>query len=253
MGPSGPFIQRCLMAPLSLKLSYEPELSRGIDVSLLRQGATSELLKLVPLSNSQFKFAAVDVAGVMGWPSLYNHVKLHWLAGTFSLLFLSTYRTHICARWLIDTPAAAMYTQHVFSYAAGVTAVHHVGQVAEGLYELVYTPFAQSRRDGRLVLGLQRGAASAFRTLLSEAAALGLSLASGAHKLLGGTAAPAQTSAGAGLQAAYGSSASLCPFFFFCYVFAERRFLQWQDRRERRATSCLYRWWSTSGAVPLAW
>ena len=82
-----------------------------------------------------------------------------------------------------------------------------MGQVAEGLYELVYTPFAQSRRDGRLVLGLQRGAASAFRTLLSEAAALGLSLASGAHRLVGGTATPAPHSASAGLQAAYGAMA----------------------------------------------
>lgn len=246
MGPSGPFIQRCLMAPLSLKLSYEPELSRGIDVGLLRQGATSELLKLVPLSNSQFKFAAVDVAGVMGWPSLYNHVKLHWLAGTFSLHILCTMADRHTRYSNVHATRVLVRCRRNGGPPRGPGGR---GPLRARLYALCAVP-------PRWSTGARTSARRRVR--IPHAAIRGCCLGSVARVWRAQIA---------------GRHCCTCPdvrwcwppgslriqcvplpfFFFFCYVFAERRFLQWQDRRERRATSCLYRWWSTSGAVPLAW
>ncbi len=58
--------------------------------------------------------------------------------------------------------------------------------VGSGLADLILLPIAQYRKDGRLVLGLQKGARSFVKTTALEAVKMGAKLATGTQVILEG-------------------------------------------------------------------
>lgn len=69
-------------------------------------------------------------------------------------------------------------------FLSGIAPVRSVVNVGNGVADLVLLPLEQYRRDGRIVRGLQKGAASFSRTTALEAIRLGARLATGTQVIL---------------------------------------------------------------------
>lgn len=150
-----PFVQFAEVLPIKIKLDYKP---KRVDYNLLRQGKTIELMNFFHFEGSEMVLRHITLRGINGWARLFDTLNDIWTPD-------------VKANQLAD-------------FLSGLGPIRSLVNVGAGLADLVLLPIEQYQRDGRVMRGVQRGAASFARSTALEAVKLGARLATGTQVIL---------------------------------------------------------------------
>ncbi|CBQ70573.1 related to APG2-required for sporulation [Sporisorium reilianum SRZ2] len=155
VGAPLPFVQFAEVLPIRIKLDYKP---KRVDYNLLRQGKTIELMNFFHFEGSEMVLRHITLRGINGWARLFDTLNDIWTPD-------------VKANQLAD-------------FLSGLGPIRSLVNVGAGLADLVLLPIEQYHRDGRVLRGVQRGAASFARSTALEAVRLGARLATGTQVIL---------------------------------------------------------------------
>ncbi|CDR87668.1 related to APG2-required for sporulation [Sporisorium scitamineum] len=150
-----PFVQFAEVLPIKIKLDYKP---KRVDYNLLRQGKTIELMNFFHFEGSEMVLRHITLRGINGWTRLFDTLNDIWTPD-------------VKANQLAD-------------FLSGLGPIRSLVNVGAGLADLVLLPIEQYHRDGRVLRGVQRGAASFAKSTALEAVKLGARLATGTQVIL---------------------------------------------------------------------
>ncbi|SPO22516.1 related to APG2 - required for sporulation [Ustilago trichophora] len=186
-GPPLPFVQFAEVLPIKIKLDYKP---KRVDYNLLRQGKTIELMNFFHFEGSEMVLRHITLRGINGWGRLFDTLNDIWTPD-------------VKANQLAD-------------FLSGLGPIRSLVNVGAGLADLVLLPIEQYQKDGRVLRGMQKGAASFAKSTALEAVKLGARLATGtqvileqAEHILGGEMPAAVTARAVGPDSSSDSYASL--------------------------------------------
>ncbi|SOV06587.1 Autophagy-related protein 2 [Ustilago sp. UG-2017a] len=154
-GPTLPFVQFAEVLPIKIKLDYKP---KRVDYNLLRQGKTIELMNFFHFEGSEMVLRHITLRGINGWPRLFDTLNDIWTPD-------------VKANQLAD-------------FLSGLGPIRSLVNVGAGLANLVLLPIEQYHKDGRVLRGMQKGAASFAKITALEAVRLGARLATGTQVIL---------------------------------------------------------------------
>lgn len=154
-GSALPFVQFAEVLPIKIKLDYKP---KRVDYNLLRQGKTIELMNFFHFEGSEMVLRHVTLRGINGWARLFDTLNDIWTPD-------------VKANQLAD-------------FLSGLGPIRSLVNVGAGLADLVLLPIEQYHKDGRVLRGVQRGAAGFAKTTALEAVKLGARLATGTQVIL---------------------------------------------------------------------
>jgi autophagy-related protein 2 len=152
-----PFIQRCEVRAVPLKLDYKP---KKIDYVGLRSGKTKELMNIIALDESDIMLKRLIVFGISGFDNLQD--TLHDL-------------------WVGDVIRNQLPT-----VLQGLGPLRPLANVGGGVRQLIVVPMTEYQKDGRLLRSIRKGASAFTRTTTSEIARLAARVAMGAGTVLEG-------------------------------------------------------------------
>jgi ATG2/VPS13, C terminal domain len=151
----GMFFQRVDVAPVHVDVSYRP---KRVDLS----GGYAEAINVLETSSSGAELPAVAVGGMAGWQRAFDAVRSRWSSA------------------LLDMPMSSALTSYLRSWRS----VRPFVNIGSGVADLVALPIDQYRRDGRILRGAQRGAASFLHSLAAETIGVGARVATGTRRVL---------------------------------------------------------------------
>ncbi|KAJ1032669.1 hypothetical protein NDA16_000692 [Ustilago loliicola] len=154
-GPALPFVQFAEVLPIKIKLDYKP---KRVDYNLLRQGKTIELMNFFHFEGSEMILRHITLRGINGWARLFDTLNDIWTPD-------------VKANQLAD-------------FLSGLGPIRSLVNVGAGLADLVLLPIEQYHKDGRVLRGMQKGAASFAKSTALEAVKLGARLATGTQVIL---------------------------------------------------------------------
>ncbi|KAH8920952.1 hypothetical protein BT69DRAFT_1283572 [Atractiella rhizophila] len=149
------FLQRVEIWPVKIKMDYKP---KRVDYSALRQGKTIELMNFFHFEGSEMTLRHITVNGISGWSKMGDLLQDVWTRD-------------VKANQLSDV-------------ISGIAPIRSVVNIGTGVADLVLLPIEQYKKDGRLIRGLQKGAASFAKTTALETIKLGARLATGTQVIL---------------------------------------------------------------------
>jgi autophagy-related protein 2 len=152
-----PFIQRCEVRAVPLKLDYKP---KKVDYGGLRSGHTKEFMNFIILDGAEIQLKRIIVFGISGFDRL--HKVLNDL-------------------WVTDVTRNQLPT-----VLQGLAPLRPLVNVGSGVRDLIVIPMREYQKDGRLVRSIQKGAVAFARTTTSEIARLGAKVAMGTGNILQG-------------------------------------------------------------------
>jgi len=144
-----------LIKPINLKFDYK---AKRVDYRGLSSGQYKQLLNLCSLNGVSLTLNEVQMHDIRGWPGLMVELVRGWF------------------------PQVDGGT--VFEVLRGIGPVNSFVNIGRGMTELIMLPIVQYQKDGRLFMGLQKGAASFLKSLTTESLHLGSKLFSGTQVLL---------------------------------------------------------------------
>lgn len=153
--PALPFIQFAEVLPIKIKLDYKP---KRVDYNLLRQGKTIEMMNFFHFEGAEMVLRHITLRGINGWARLFDTLNDIWTPD-------------VKANQLAD-------------FLSGLGPIRSLVNVGAGLADLVLLPIEQYHKDGRVLRGMQKGAASFAKSTALEAVKLGARLATGTQVIL---------------------------------------------------------------------
>jgi autophagy-related protein 2 len=158
--PSGiptdpPFIQRCEVRALPLKLDYKP---KKVDYAGLRSGRTKEFMNFVTLEDADIVLRRLVLYGVTGFDNLHKSLNDIWVADVVG--------------------------RQLPTVIQGLAPIRPLVNVGKGLLQLIVVPIEEWQKDGRVVRGIRKGIFAFAKTTSSEVARLGGKIAMGTGTLL---------------------------------------------------------------------
>ncbi|PWN20710.1 hypothetical protein BCV69DRAFT_312661 [Microstroma glucosiphilum] len=152
---SGPFIQYAEIHSIRLKADYKP---KRVNYGLLRQGKAIELMNFFHFDGAETTLRHVTLRGITGWAKLFDTLNDIW------------------------TPDVKTY--QIADVLAGIAPVRSLVNVGSGVADMILIPIEQVQKDGRLGLGLKKGAGRFAKVTALEVLKLGARLATGTQGLL---------------------------------------------------------------------
>ena len=152
-----PFIQRIEVASIPVKLDFKP---KRVDYLALRSGRTTELMNFIVLDQSTLVLRRIILYGISGFDRMGRTLNELWTADVKS--------------------------HQLQGVLAGLAPARPLVNVGDGFKDLVTVPVKEYRKDGRLVRGVQKGAAAFVRKTGTEVIKLGAKLAIGTQAALQG-------------------------------------------------------------------
>jgi len=152
-----PFIQRCEVRAVPLKLDYKP---KKVDYGGLRSGHTKEFMNFIILDGAEIQLKRIIVFGISGFDRLHKILNDLWV-------------TDVTRNQL---PVVLQ----------GLAPLRPLVNVGSGVRDLIVIPMREYQKDGRLVRSIQKGAVAFARTTTSEIARLGAKVAMGTGNILQG-------------------------------------------------------------------
>ncbi|KAF3939856.1 hypothetical protein ABW19_dt0206612 [Dactylella cylindrospora] len=158
--PSGekveePFIQRCEIDTIRVKLDFKP---KRVDYAGLRSGRTTEFMNFFILDEADMELRHVALNGVSGFERLGKDLNNIWMPDIRS--------------------------NQLPGVLAGVAPVRSLVNIGTGVRDLVKVPIMEYRKDGRLVRSIKKGTQHFVKTSGSEFVRLGAKLAIGTQTIL---------------------------------------------------------------------
>lgn len=155
-----PFIQRCEVSEVALRLDYKP---KKVDYAGLRSGRTKELANFVTLDEANIKLRRLILFGITGFDNLHKSLNDIWVA---------------------DVTKTQLVT-----VLQGLAPVRPLVNVGVGVRQLIVVPLAEYQKDGRIIRSVRKGAFAFAKTTTSELARLGGKIALGTGNILAGAEA----------------------------------------------------------------
>jgi autophagy-related protein 2 len=152
-----PFIQRCEIKSVDLKLDYKP---KKVDYLGLRSGKTKEFMNFVGLDATDITLRRIILYGISGLDRLHTDLNDLWVGDVIR--------------------------NQLPIVLQGLAPMRPLFNVGSGIRQLVMVPLEEYRKDGRVVRSIRKGASAFARTTTSEIARLGAKVAIGTGNLLEG-------------------------------------------------------------------
>ncbi|KAM5482131.1 autophagy-related protein 2 [Microsporum canis] len=152
-----PFLQRVEINPIPIRLDFKP---KRLDYAALRSGRTTELMNIFVLDEADMVLRHVIIYGVPGFERLGKTLNNIW------------------------TPDVR--DNQLGGVLSGLAPVKSLVTLGSGVRDLVVIPIREYKKDGRIVRGLQKGAAAFAKTTTSELIKIGAKLAIGTQNVLQG-------------------------------------------------------------------
>ncbi|EWC45786.1 hypothetical protein DRE_05123 [Drechslerella stenobrocha 248] len=150
-----PFIQRCEIDTVRVKLDFKP---KRVDYAGLRSGRTTEFMNFFILEEADMELRHVALNGVSGFERLGKDLNNIW------------------------TPDIKQ--NQLGGVLAGVAPFRSLVNLGTGVRDLVKVPIMEYRKDGRIVRSIKKGTQHFVKTSGSEVARLGAKLAIGTQNIL---------------------------------------------------------------------
>ncbi|KAK6339018.1 autophagy- protein 2 [Orbilia brochopaga] len=150
-----PFIQRCEIDTVRVKLDFKP---KRVDYAGLRSGRTTEFMNFFILEEADMELRHVALNGVSGFERLGKDLNNIWMPD--------------------------IKQNQLPGVLAGVAPFRSLVNIGTGVRDLVKVPVMEYRKDGRLVRSIKKGTQHFVKTSGSEVARLGAKLAIGTQNIL---------------------------------------------------------------------
>lgn len=152
-----PFLQRVEINPIPIRLDFKP---KRLDYAALRSGRTTELMNIFVLDEADMVLRHVILYGITGFDRLGKMLNDIW------------------------TPDVR--DNQLGGVLSGLAPVKSLVTLGSGVRDLIFIPIREYKKDGRIVRGLQKGAAAFAKTTTSELIKIGAKLAIGTQNVLQG-------------------------------------------------------------------
>ncbi|EFE33585.1 autophagy regulatory protein Atg2, putative [Trichophyton benhamiae CBS 112371] len=152
-----PFLQRVEINPIPIRLDFKP---KRLDYTALRSGRTTELMNIFVLDEADMVLRHVILYGITGFERLGKMLNDIW------------------------TPDVR--DNQLGGVLSGLAPVKSLVTLGSGVRDLIFIPIREYKKDGRIVRGLQKGAAAFAKTTTSELIKIGAKLAIGTQNVLQG-------------------------------------------------------------------
>jgi autophagy-related protein 2 len=150
-----PFIQRCEVRAVPLKLDYKP---KKVDYAGLRSGRTKEFMNFVTLEEADIELRRLILYGITGFDNLHKSLNDIWVSD-------------VTRRQL---PVVIQ----------GLAPLRPLVNVGKGLLQVIVVPIQEHQRDGRYWRSVRKGIFAAANATTAELARLGGKLAIGTGNVL---------------------------------------------------------------------
>ncbi|KAJ6264360.1 hypothetical protein Dda_0505 [Drechslerella dactyloides] len=150
-----PFIQRCEVDTIKVKLDFKP---KRVDYAGLRSGRTTEFMNFFILDEADLELRHVALNGVSGFERLGKDLNNIWMPD--------------------------VKQNQLPGVLAGVAPFRSLVNIGTGVRDLVKVPIMEYRKDGRIVRSIKKGTQHFVKTSGSEVARLGAKLAIGTQNIL---------------------------------------------------------------------
>jgi autophagy-related protein 2 len=150
-----PFIQRCEVRAVPLKLDYKP---KKVDYAGLRSGRTKEFMNFVILEEADIELRRLILYGITGFDNLHKSLNDIWVSD-------------VTRRQL---PIVIQ----------GLAPLRPLVNVGKGLLQVIVVPIQEHQRDGRYWRSVRKGIFAAANATTAELARLGGKLAIGTGNVL---------------------------------------------------------------------
>ncbi|EZG01154.1 hypothetical protein H106_08493 [Trichophyton rubrum CBS 735.88] len=152
-----PFLQRVEINPIPIRLDFKP---KRLDYTALRSGRTTELMNIFVLDEADMVLRHVILYGITGFERLGKMLNDIW------------------------TPDVR--DNQLSGVLSGLAPVKSLVTLGSGVRDLIFIPIREYKKDGRIVRGIQKGAAAFAKTTTSELIKIGAKLAIGTQNVLQG-------------------------------------------------------------------